>query len=92
MFTSILSHGPEVRRARRSARRSVRIMSRNIKRAAARKGIRSIPALSLRTGVPLRRTALMWLGLSFNMRELTSYMLRLDLSVSDVFAGTESNA
>jgi len=92
MFTSIISHSPEVRRARRSARRDVRTMSRNIKRAAARKGIRSVPALSLRTGVPLRRTAIMWLGMSFTIREMTSYMVRLDFSVSDVFAGTESNA
>ncbi len=90
MFNPIISRGPQVRRTRRNARRDVRIMSHNIKRAAASKGIRSILTLSNQAGVPMRRTATMWFGLSFTITDMTRYMVRLDLTVADLFAGTES--
>lgn len=85
---SSLAHRVNLIRNRRKARRSVRIMSRNIRTAAARKGIRSIPALSLAAGVPIRRTALMWLGINMTVTEMTRYMVRLDMDTTALFAGT----
>jgi len=90
MFIPIISRSPQVRRTRRNARRDVRTMSHNIKRAAASKGIHNILTLSNQTGVPMRRTATMWFGLSFTITDMTRYMARLDLTVADLFAGTES--
>lgn len=84
----ILARSPQVRAARRNARRHVRIVARNIKLGAARKGLRSIRAVSHAAGVPMRRTALMWFGINFTVTEMTQYMLWLDLTVSDMFAGT----
>jgi hypothetical protein len=63
-------------------------MTRTIKRAARRKGLTSIPALSKAAGIPLRRTAIMWLGINLNVTEMAGYMIRLDLTVADLFAGT----
>lgn len=92
MFTTMFPHSKSIRIARRNARRDIRIMAGNIKRAAASKGLHSIPALSLWAGVPLRRTALMWFGVTFTVSEMTRYLSRLDLTVSDLYAGTGSAA
>jgi hypothetical protein len=88
----IFAHSPKVRASRRKASRAVRIMTRNIKQAAARQGLTSIPALSLAAGVPLRRTARMWFGIGLNVDEIASYMDCLGLTVADVFAGTRDDA
>ncbi len=85
---SILAHSTFVRRNRRKARREVRIMAGNIKRAAAHQGLTNIVTLSKAAGIPLHRVTLMWLGVNMNVVEMTGYMLRLDLSVEDLFAGT----
>lgn len=85
---SSLAYRVNLIRNRRKARRSVRVMSRNIRTAAAHKGIRSIPALSLAAGVPVPRTALMWLGINMTVAEMTRYMVRLDMDTTALFVGT----
>ncbi|MEG8035052.1 hypothetical protein QP157_06860 [Sphingomonas sp. LR61] len=63
-------------------------MTRTIKRAARQKGLTNIPALSKAAGIPLRRVTLMWFGVTVTITEMTRYMVRLDLTVADLFAGT----
>lgn len=92
MSLSTLPRAADIRAARRGARRDVRIMTRTIKQAARRKGLTSIPALSKAAGIPLRRVALMWLGITLTITEMTGYMIRLDLTVADLFAGTGNHS
>lgn len=93
MTSANLSRRTDIRALRRDASRKVRVVRRNI-RAAAVAGGYSLPRLAKESGVPLVRLVALglYVGRQMTVTEMTSLMFATNITVADLFAGTQEVA